>query len=151
MQCARAIPVTWLGSGSCQARPSRLNTNEWIFVRGKSQRSRVVRQRDCVFESRRGRGCLSLVNVVHWACRGLCDRPNLRLGVILIVCFCVIECDQKQQLPSTTAMSKQKRSDCKQNICRRWWWRRWWWWWKSGKGGHAVDSYSLTDGNFVTV
>ena len=29
MQCARAIPVTWLGSGSCQARPSRLNTNEW--------------------------------------------------------------------------------------------------------------------------
>ena len=30
MQCARAIPVTWLGSGSCQARPSRLNTNEWI-------------------------------------------------------------------------------------------------------------------------
>ena len=30
MQCARAIPVTWLGSGPCQARPSRLNTNEWI-------------------------------------------------------------------------------------------------------------------------
>ena len=30
MQCARAIPVTWLGSGSCQARPSRLNTNEWM-------------------------------------------------------------------------------------------------------------------------
>jgi len=29
MQCARAIPVTWLGSGSCQAGPSRLNTNEW--------------------------------------------------------------------------------------------------------------------------
>ena len=29
MQCARAIPVTWLGSGSCQARPSRLNSNEW--------------------------------------------------------------------------------------------------------------------------
>ena len=29
MQCARAIPVTWLGSGSCQAWPSRLNTNEW--------------------------------------------------------------------------------------------------------------------------
>jgi len=26
MQCARAIP----GSGSCQARPLRLNTNEWI-------------------------------------------------------------------------------------------------------------------------
>ena len=23
MQCARAMPVTWLGSGSCQARPSR--------------------------------------------------------------------------------------------------------------------------------
>ena len=30
MQCVRAIPVTWLGSGSCQARPSRLNTNEWM-------------------------------------------------------------------------------------------------------------------------
>ena len=30
MQCARAIPVTWLGSGSCQARPSRPNTNEWM-------------------------------------------------------------------------------------------------------------------------
>ena len=29
MQRARAIPVTWLGSGSCQARLSRLNTNEW--------------------------------------------------------------------------------------------------------------------------
>ena len=29
-QCARAIPVTWLGSGACQARPSRLNTNEWM-------------------------------------------------------------------------------------------------------------------------
>ena len=28
--CARAILVTWLGSGSCQARPSRLNTNEWM-------------------------------------------------------------------------------------------------------------------------
>jgi len=26
MQCARAIPVKWLSSGSCQARPSRLNT-----------------------------------------------------------------------------------------------------------------------------
>jgi len=34
IQCARAIPVTWLGSGSCQVRPSRLNTNEWnnIYV-----------------------------------------------------------------------------------------------------------------------
>ena len=31
MQCARAIPVAWLGSGSCQARPSRLNTNEWTW------------------------------------------------------------------------------------------------------------------------
>jgi len=31
MQCARAIPFTWLGSGSCQARPSRLNTNEWYI------------------------------------------------------------------------------------------------------------------------
>jgi len=30
MQCASAIPVTWLGSGSCQARPSRLNTNDWM-------------------------------------------------------------------------------------------------------------------------
>jgi len=30
MQCARAIPVTWLGSGSWKARPSRLNTNEWM-------------------------------------------------------------------------------------------------------------------------
>jgi len=30
MQGARAIPVTWLSCGSCQARPSRLNTNEWI-------------------------------------------------------------------------------------------------------------------------
>ena len=30
MQCARAITVTWLGSGSCQARHSRPNTNEWI-------------------------------------------------------------------------------------------------------------------------
>ena len=30
MQCARAIPVTWLGSGSCQARTSSLNTNEWM-------------------------------------------------------------------------------------------------------------------------
>ena len=29
MQCARTIPVIWLGSGSCQARPSRLNINEW--------------------------------------------------------------------------------------------------------------------------
>jgi len=27
--CIRAIPVSWLGSGSCQARPSRLDTNEW--------------------------------------------------------------------------------------------------------------------------
>jgi len=34
MQCARAIPFTWLGSGSCQARPSRLNTNEWIMYIG---------------------------------------------------------------------------------------------------------------------
>jgi len=33
MQCARAIPVTWLGSGFCQARPSRLNTNEWILTK----------------------------------------------------------------------------------------------------------------------
>ena len=32
MQCARAIPVTWLGSDSCQARPSRLNTNDWIIT-----------------------------------------------------------------------------------------------------------------------
>ena len=32
MQCARAIPVTWLDSGSCQARPSRLNTNERIYI-----------------------------------------------------------------------------------------------------------------------
>ena len=32
MQCARAILITWLGSGSCQARPSRLNTNEWMCV-----------------------------------------------------------------------------------------------------------------------
>ena len=32
MQCARAIPVTWLGSGSCQARPSRLITNEWMNI-----------------------------------------------------------------------------------------------------------------------
>jgi len=31
MQCARAIPVTWLGSGCCQAGPLRLNTNEWIY------------------------------------------------------------------------------------------------------------------------
>ena len=31
MQCARAIPVTWLGSGSCQAWPSRLNNNEWML------------------------------------------------------------------------------------------------------------------------
>jgi len=30
MQCARAILVTWLGSGSWQAQPSRLNTNEWM-------------------------------------------------------------------------------------------------------------------------
>jgi len=30
MQCARAVTVTWLGSGYCQARPLRLNTNEWI-------------------------------------------------------------------------------------------------------------------------
>ena len=30
MQCARAILVTWLGSGSCQAWPSRPNTNEWM-------------------------------------------------------------------------------------------------------------------------
>ena len=29
MQCARAMLVIWLGSGSCQARPSRLNINEW--------------------------------------------------------------------------------------------------------------------------
>ena len=36
MQCARAIPVTWLGSASCQARPSRLNTNEWIAIRRPS-------------------------------------------------------------------------------------------------------------------
>jgi len=28
MQCARAIMVTRLGSGSCQAWPSRLKTNE---------------------------------------------------------------------------------------------------------------------------
>ena len=32
MQCARAISVTWKGSGSCQTRPSRLNTNEWISI-----------------------------------------------------------------------------------------------------------------------
>jgi len=32
MQRARAIPVTWLGSGSCQARPSRLNINEWMNI-----------------------------------------------------------------------------------------------------------------------
>ena len=33
MQCARAIPVTWLGSDSCQARPSRLNNNnEWMSI-----------------------------------------------------------------------------------------------------------------------
>jgi len=32
MQFARAIPVTRLGSGSCQARPSRLNTNESILT-----------------------------------------------------------------------------------------------------------------------
>ena len=32
MQCARAIPVTWLGSGSCQARPSRLNINDDEFI-----------------------------------------------------------------------------------------------------------------------
>ena len=30
MQRARAKPVTWLGSGSSQARPSRLNTDEWM-------------------------------------------------------------------------------------------------------------------------
>ena len=29
MQCARHIPVTWLGSGSCWAWPSNMNTNEW--------------------------------------------------------------------------------------------------------------------------
>jgi len=33
MQCARAIPVTGLGSGSCQAQPSRLNTNEMMNVK----------------------------------------------------------------------------------------------------------------------
>ena len=26
------ILVTWLGSGSCQARPSRVNTNEWMYL-----------------------------------------------------------------------------------------------------------------------
>ena len=30
MQCARAVPVTWLGSGSCQPGLLRLNTNEWM-------------------------------------------------------------------------------------------------------------------------
>jgi hypothetical protein len=28
MQCARAIPVAWLGSGSCQKPAQRLNTND---------------------------------------------------------------------------------------------------------------------------
>jgi len=32
MQCARAIPFTWLGSGSCQVQPSRLNTNKWMNI-----------------------------------------------------------------------------------------------------------------------
>jgi len=44
MQCARAIPVTWLGSGSCQARPSRLNTNEWWIWKLLSIHSIISRE-----------------------------------------------------------------------------------------------------------
>ena len=53
MQCARAIPVTWLGSGSCQARPSRLNTNEWM----KKPTVSAEGEAGCI-QSHFGRWCL---------------------------------------------------------------------------------------------
>ena len=53
---------------------------------------------DCGFESRRGHGCLSVVNVVCSTGRGLCDRRPAT-GRSLIQgspAECVIECDQVQ-------------------------------------------------------
>ena len=50
---------------------------------------------DCGFESRRGRGCLTVVNVVCEN-RGLCDRPFPRPEESYWQ-WCVVECDWAQQ------------------------------------------------------
>jgi hypothetical protein len=52
---------------------------------------------DCGLESRRGHGCLSLVNVVCCSGRGLCHGPIPPLQESYPVCVCVTECDQVQQ------------------------------------------------------
>jgi len=50
-----------------------------------------------VFESCRGHGCLSLVNIVCCKRNGLCDGPNPRpeewYRLCVCVCVCVIYCD----------------------------------------------------------
>ena len=53
----------------------------------------------CGFESRRGHGCLPLVNVVCCVSRGLCEGPIYLLEEIARVCVyvCESECDQVQQ------------------------------------------------------
>jgi hypothetical protein len=40
-----------------------------------------------VFDSRRGLGCLSLVNVVCYADRGFCDRPTPGPGASYRLCM----------------------------------------------------------------
>jgi len=68
MQCARAVLVTWLGSGSCQTRPSRLNTNEWM---NKLLPKRGTRWRRCLRHCAGSRKVAvsipdGVIGIFHW-------------------------------------------------------------------------------------
>ena len=54
---------------------------------------------DLGFEFRRWHGCLSLVNIVCYSGRGLCDGPIPRPRESSRIC--VTECDKGQQLTFT--------------------------------------------------
>ena len=55
---------------------------------------RPLAGRDSGFESRRGHGCLSLVNVMYCTRRSICDGPNSRPEIPVEF---VTECDHVQQ------------------------------------------------------
>ena len=71
---------------------------------------------DCWFESRRVHGCLSLVRVVCYAGRGLCDGPFPCQRESYCLWCCVIECDQVQHHPLQPVMGRYKEQGGKKTM-----------------------------------
>ena len=76
---------------------------------------------DCIFESRRGHGCLSLVSVVGCVGRGLCNgqiprtEKAYQVCVYVCVCVCVIGCNQVQTLFTYNERAERGQNK-KQNV-----------------------------------